>query len=174
MSIRERSPVLEASPLMAVWSGKVDDRAETSASVEVPVASPRSETLTQPTTGSPGSSFAGLADLPERPTPLAELDPAGLPRRSTHRQARAKLDAYAERSVEGRIWIAENARDESVKLRALEGLSAAAGLSAPSVQVHAHVIVDQREALADLERIMSAGSGEALDVASVELVDVDG
>jgi hypothetical protein len=71
-------------------------------------------------------------------------------------------------TIDARISLMREAADEAVRLRAAEGLSAAAGLVAPQVSVNVSLVVDMDEALARLERLQ-VQRGEALDVASVEV-----
>lgn len=89
-------------------------------------------------------------------------------RRSSRREAQERIDEVALDTIEARIHLMNNAADEAVRLRAAEGLSAAAGLVAPQVSVNVSLVVDMDEALARLERLQ-VQRGEALVVESVEV-----
>lgn len=98
-----------------------------------------------------------------------EAKPPAVKSRSTRREAQELIDASARESVEARLTLMRNARDEATRLRAAEGLSAAAGLLAPQVSVVHHVVSDMREAFDDLSRMLGDGSSGVLDVESSEV-----
>ena len=119
----------------------------------------------------PPPVVAAPAELVEstapKPAPRdAHLPANPNPSRSSMALARERLAAEQLPSIEKRAWLRDNAADESVALRAAEGLNRDGGLVMPQVQVVAHVVVDAAEAFEALSRLLGERGSVALDVES--------